>query len=286
MLERLILGTVQLGMPYGINNQTGAPSDEAAFSILRSAFQSGIRSLDTADAYGKSQEIIGKYLIRHPKEKFKIYTKFKADAEALSEQYNRSVKDLSVKCIDGYSYHRLEDVALPHLKEQLLKMKQEGLISKIGVSIYTVEELDRAASLDHIDFIQTPFNLLDHWGARGAGIRKAKREGKEVHVRSVFLQGLFYKNPHELSDKLRPLAPELLQIQNIAKEAGVNIGALALQYALSFSEIDRILIGVETYEQLLKNIEFVKTWIPEKMFTAVSSIQINDSGLLDPRSWK
>ncbi len=284
--EKLVLGTVQLGLPYGINNQTGKPSEGEAFLILDLCEREGIRYLDTAESYGESEQIIGSYFLKHPNHHFKILTKFKSNEASLKKQLSSSLERLGVCGVYGYSYHQFSDVHDLEKKHELLDLKNGGLIQKIGVSVYTVEELDAAALLDHIDIIQTPFNLFDNWSLRGPGIRRAKANKKEVHVRSVFLQGLFYRELELLPEMLKPLKPELLRLRELSKQMGLPVNHLALAYASHFEEIDRIIIGVESQRQLMDNLSVQSQILSPGIIDQISSIQIENPKWIDPRAWK
>ena len=285
-LNKIILGTVQLGNLYGINNTTGKPSEVEAFGILDYCFDSGIQFLDTAEAYGDSQSIIGKYLRKNPKKTFQILTKFKGDSSSILDQLQKTLLDLNVTKVHTYSYHRFSDLNNEAIKKELLEIKSKGLISNIGVSIYTNEELAQAIDLDFINTIQIPFNLLDNWKQRGELILRAKSKGKNIHARSIFLQGLFYKNPDQLPASLIELAPVLCKLRELAKSYQLSINQLALGYALHFQEIDQLLIGVETKKQFQQNLEALNCRLDQELIDQIFQLQIKNPSCLDPRSWK
>ena len=283
--KKIILGTVQLGLPYGINNQNGQPSEAEAFSILDLAWKSNIHTLDTAQAYGNSQAVIKKFSTRNSEKSFQILTKFKVENTSLSAQLDKTLQELGINNLYSYSYHYFKDTEDKRVREELSNFKRQGMIKKVGVSIYDQQEFEAAIEMDHIDIIQTPFNLLDNWQQKGSSLQKAKNRGKEIHVRSVFLQGLFFTPAEKISPKLKPLSPHLLTIQEIARKYHASIQSLALQYALSFSEIDQVLIGVESKTQLEDNLTALGQILPPEFIEEVSKIRVNDIHLLDPRKW-
>ena len=284
-IKKIILGTVQLGLQYGVNNHSGVPSADEAVSILDLARDSGIQSLDTAEAYGDSQKKIGGYFSSRGENAFRIFTKFKETEETLAIQLEKTLQELHCTQAHCYSFHRFSDLQNQGLVKQLFQLKSDKKISLIGVSIYTNEELSIAIECDFLDVIQLPFNLLDNWSKRGDLIKKAKAKGKEIHVRSVFLQGLFYQDPHALASFFRPLSPSLEQIKALAQTFGLTTGQLALRYALSFSEIDGVLIGVEKRAQLEENLKTLEISLPQELWNEISQIQVSDPSLLDPRNW-
>jgi aryl-alcohol dehydrogenase-like predicted oxidoreductase len=153
------------------------------------------------------------------------------------------------------------------------------------VSIYTHSEFKSVIQAPHVDVIQIPFNLLNHWGVNGALIKEAKQAAKEIHVRSVFLQGLFFMDPEKLPVHLQGLRPELKKLREIASSYGVSMAQMALTYASHFDAIDRILIGVETAAQLREVIGYLGRPLPKDCADRVSQIIVEHSHLIDPSQW-
>lgn len=286
-MQKIILGTVQMGLPYGINNQTGKPNQSQAFDILKYAYQQNIKTLDTADVYGNASEIIGAYQNAHT-HVFQINTKFHHSSDkSLNSQLEASLQKLGVEYIDTYFYHKFNDfVEFPALSQTLVELKAQGKIKKVGLSIYTNEELQTAIDSKVIDVIQLPFNLLDNIAQRGELMKEAKRQNKELQVRSIFLQGLFFKNLQELPAHLQPLKKHLQQIQQLTDEYQLSMHSLALNYALHTPEIDYVLFGVETLEQLQSNIKNITVTFDPELYKKVSDIIVKDTSLLNPVNWK
>ena len=168
MIDKLILGTVQLGLNYGVNTTSGKPSLETAFNILNLAYDSGIRTIDTAEAYGDSQEVIGRYIKQIPNKKFKIITKLSANKILNKGELIKHIKAtcniLNVQCLEGYMFHNYQSFKNnSFLYQELLDAKKEGIINKAGISLYTNEEIeDIITNYKNFDYIQFPFNLLDN----------------------------------------------------------------------------------------------------------------------------
>lgn len=278
--NKLILGTVQFGLPYGINNQSGQPSPEQVYEILDSARTAGIQSLDTASGYGTSQKLIGTYLAKNPGA-FKIFTKF---AEHPSNELSQSLAELNTPHADLFSFHKFELIKDRKIQSELLNLKDQGKIKRIGVSVYAPTEIEEAARLDFIDVIQTPFNLFDNWNLRGKPIQIAKAKGKQIHVRSVYLQGLFYCDPTTLRPSLYDLKIPLQNIRQIAQEEKISFADLALQYVLQFKEIDGIILGVDSKKQLEENLRALNSRFSS--VEKIHQIKIANDLALDPRTWK
>ena len=178
MISKIILGTAQFGLNYGINNSEGKPSIESVFSILDFAQKRGIKVLDTADAYGDAKEILGQYL-KKSASFFEVNSKFKNSELLLEKKTDYSLKDLNIRNFNTYFFHDFSDFKqYEELMPSLLALKAKGVIKKIGLSVYSNEEFYNAILNDHIDVIQLPFNLLDNYYQRGCLLKKEKQQGK------------------------------------------------------------------------------------------------------------
>jgi aryl-alcohol dehydrogenase-like predicted oxidoreductase len=197
------------------------------------------------------------------------------------------IEQLHVSSLYGYMFHNYQDFRrlYKELESDLKTLRSEGLINYLGVSVYTNDEAIEALDSGSIDFIQFPFNLLDNINQRGNIIEKAKAKNIEVHVRSVFLQGLFFKNPVTLPEKLAPLQKHLISIQTISSSLKKSLQELALQYVFGQPDVDRILIGVDNISQLDSNLQSVPGEVPEKLLNAVNSIEVQEKELLNPSNW-
>ncbi len=281
---KITLGTVQFGIQYGISNTYGVPSDSELESIFSVASDLGIQQLDTAKAYGNAEERIGKL----SNSKFYIITKFpNIDSEKdLEIALSESLQKLNVSSIYGYLAHNA-DVLIqnPSLWNVLLEEKNEGKIKKIGYSLYTPEQLERLLDLNCIpDLVQLPYSILDRKFEKQLSIFKQLET--EVHVRSVFLQGLYFMNPYKLPEKLQPLQDSLVELKNLCIENNVSVGEAALNYVISNPNIDKLVIGIETAEQLRENINLVTNWKPNNaLFSKIEAIEIKDKSLLNPVNW-
>ena len=292
MLNKLILGTVQLGLNYGINNSFGKPSKEKAFDILNMAYYGGIRTLDTAEAYGNSQQVIGSFLNDNPKKKFNIITKLNANNKLtkgeLLDHIFSNCKILNTESLEGYMFHNYNSFKKSvFLYEEILNAKIKGIILNAGISLYNNEEIeDIIDNYDGFDFIQIPFNLFDNESKRKSIIKKARLKGIKVHTRSCFLQGLLYKKNEDLKGTLKQSEPYLRQINSITKEAGFQIGNLALYYCLSKPYIDKVLIGVDSVEQLKENINWSQNAIGNIILKKIDNIRVIENEILNPSMWK
>ena len=284
--NKLILGTVQLGLNYGINNSLGKPSEKGSFSILGYAQKNGVNTLDTAAAYGNSEELIGKYHL-NSEEKFSVITKFHLqEGKEVTEIVDKALNKLCVTSIDTLFFHSFQDYhSNPGILQALSKEVGKGRINQLGVSVYTNNEIEALLPVQEISVIQAPFNLLDNHSKRAEIFQKAKTSGKKVHTRSVFLQGLFFISLDTLPKLLFPLKPELAKIHQIANKSGISIGTLAMNYALSKEYIDGVLIGVDSAEQFKENLKSLDETISYEVFRQIDAIAVQNSYLLNPINW-
>lgn len=290
MNSKLVLGTVQLGLSYGINNTNGKPSLAMAFKILSTAWDKGIRILDTAEVYGNSQEVIGEFHKANSDKIFKIITKLSAKHTLKNNELIKHISDnckaLNTSNLHGYMFHNYQSFKEnTAFYNEVLQAKGQGLIKYVGISLYTNDEIeDIVANYSDFDFIQIPFNLFDNESKRKKSIISAKQKNIEIHVRSVFLQGLFFKDCKKLPEKLVPLKKYMETLAKIKQNSQMSTEALALQYVLQKEYIDYVLIGVENTEQLMNNITICenKQNIPHAVIDAIDVTEVN---LLNPSNW-
>lgn len=275
-MGKLVLGTVQFGLQYGVNS-AGRPSEQAVKGILAEAAKGGITTLDTSSAYGNSEEILGECTT--PEEGFKIVSKYPKGGTPVREMFNGSLQRLKVEKLYGYLLHHFEVYKNnPKVWDEFVALKKSGKVQKIGFSLYTPEELQFI--LDNkspIDLIQVPFNIFDK---KFMPLMKEVHEnGVEIHVRSTFLQGLFFKDREALPEKLKPMKKYLLQLDEFSKQSGLSISEIALNYNLQNPYIDGVLIGVDNVEQLNMNLASVKE-------TPIDiEIDVKEQELLNPVNW-
>lgn len=275
-MSKIVLGTVQFGLQYGVNS-AGRPSEKTVKNILTEASKGGITTLDTSSAYGNSEEILGECIT--PEEHFKIVSKYPKGTTSVWEMFNSSLKRLKVDKLYGYLLHHFEVYKNnPRVWDEFIALKESGKVQKIGLSFYTPEELQFI--LDNkspFDLIQVPFNIFDKKFL--PLMKEVHDNGVEVHVRSTFLQGLFFKDRDTLPEKLKPMKKYLLQLDEFSKQSGLSISEIALNYNLQNPYIDGVLIGVDNVEQLKMNLASVKD-VPIDI-----DIEVKEKELLNPVNW-
>ena len=289
MSSKLILGTVQFGLKYGINNTIGKLKKDEVLSLLKVAYSSGIRVLDTAEAYGNAHQLIGNYHKKQEKFKFKIITKFPHDIKhnLIKSKVLEYLDIMYVKTLDVIMFHSFDSFQSNYnVIKTLNELKFDGLINNIGVSVYTNTQLESLLNEDLITVVQLPFNLLDNSNVRGDLINQLKIKGKIIHTRSAFLQGLFFKNTSEDMSIVQALKPHLKILNKITKKQGCTMEELALSYCIKQKNIDNIIIGVDSLSQLNANIKAAAYEVNEEAFKCINKIDVENIDLLNPSLWK
>lgn len=252
-IQKIGLGTVQFGIPYGISNQKGQTSSDEVEKILKTARKKKIQIIDTASAYGNAEKVLGQQDLSS----FKIVSKFMPPegSETLADQLDRSLQNLKIDSLYGYLAHRPKHLA-EHLSiwEELKSLKEKKLVMKIGFSLNEPEELELLLKKNiQPDIVQVPFNYFDR---RFQELMiSLKEQGCEIHTRSAFLQGLFFMDIDQLDSYFNPL---LLAIENLQKNVDNLPGAL-LSFVLSQPFIDNVIIGVENNKQFIQNLDSLAT---------------------------
>lgn len=249
------IGTVQFGMPYGISNTSGQTSAEEVSKILAAAVSHGITMIDTAAAYGNAEKVLG----RNDLKSFSIVSKYitGSGGPSVEEQVRQTLTNLQLSCLYGYLSHRPAELLADKGQWKALKdLQQKGLIQKVGFSLNNTEELEHLLRKEYIpDLIQAPYNYFD---SRFEKLMiQLKSAGCEIHARSAFLQGLFFKDIHTLPSFFDAVKPLIKRVQ----QQTTNISGALLHYVACKDFIDKVIVGVENAQQLLINIRDMKLGI-------------------------
>lgn len=283
--SRLALGTVQFGLDYGISNQRGQIPPAEAAAILDRASASGIDVLDTAANYGSSEEVIGRYLRAH-QGRFKIVSKLpsvKTVREAIA-QLEKSLKRLGVKKLYGYLLHDFETVK--RSPEIVRALARDERIEKVGFSLYYPDQLKYLAEKKlPFDLVQVPYSIFDQ--RFRPTFSRLRQSGREIHVRSVFLQGLVFQPPNQLSGALTRAGPKLKLLREIARENKIGLAEICLKFALANRLIDRVVIGVESLAGLEDNIKAVRNKTDfSSVLAQLRLLREDDEEIILPMNWK
>ncbi|MDA8174095.1 MAG: aldo/keto reductase [Nitrospiraceae bacterium] len=289
---KLGLGIVQLGNEHGISNGDEAGHNEAA-AIFRLALSSGVRILDTAAGYQESEQLLGNLL---PEDhEFKIVTKtipflgvWEASVKAslLEENFLQSLAKMHAKSVYGMLVRHAADLLVSggHLiYEKMLELKSRGLVSKIGVSALTADQIDRITDKFAMDIIQVPLSVLDQRLIASGHLARMKDAGIEIHCRSVFLHGLLLAEPLNLPHYFSPVKGHLLQYREGIRKMGLTPVEAALGFITGLDEVDAAICDVCNRGHLAK---LLASYKPLGKHFDFGGFAIQDQAILNPSSWK
>jgi aryl-alcohol dehydrogenase-like predicted oxidoreductase len=286
-MNRIALGTVQFGMNYGVANQIGQITLEAGKSIINAAKKARINTLDTAILYGKSEEILGKIDVSA----FRVITKLpeipqNSDIKAtILRLINDSLGRLKINRLTGILLHRplqLLEPGFDIIFRTLEELKKNGLVEKIGFSIYSPEDLDILWSNFQPDIVQAPFNIFDQRLLQSGWLQKMKIAGVETHIRSVFLQGLLLMNRDKRPGKFQKWSQVWSNWHNWLKVQNISAIQATIDFVLSQKEIDKIIIGVDSLQHLK---EILRVANQSKNVDFKNVTFTNDELLINPARW-
>ena len=283
---KLALGTVQFGLDYGISNQTGAVQLSEIEKILRRARCHGIDLLDTAQAYGESESRIGFTDTKG----FRIISKLRPGIEF--SEINTSVINSLMKLhrdnLYGVLFHDFKDF-MRNLRtiNVLNSCKDNGLIEKIGFSLYFPAELEFLLKEGiRFDVVQIPFNVFDQ--RFKPYFSELKNAGIEIHTRSVFLQGLVFLKPYQLSPHFSDYLQLFVDFQEEVYKSNLSIASACLNYVCLHHEIDNVIIGVCTEKELMFNIQAIQDTRKEQanLMKKITAFRIDNEEIILPFNWK
>ncbi len=287
LISKIGIGTVQFGLEYGINNKNGKPNFKTISEILKLAMIEKIDLIDTARNYGTSENAIGQFLLQN-KGIFKIVTKFKSSNEKeLHKSISDSLSALNVDSLYALLFHDFSDYKNnTSLLTELGKYQKNKIVNKIGFSLYFPDQLDYLFNHEvKFDIIQIPFNIFDRRFEKYFDILKEKKI--EIHTRSIFLQGLFFKDLNDLPDHFLTVKNKLKHLHMIADKYNFTIAELSIGFALAKKQIDRIIVGVDSIENLKDNISTASKYkYKEEIIDDLLCLAIDDEQILLPMHWR
>lgn len=284
--NKIGIGTLQFGFDYGIANKTGKLKTKEIKEIKKIAKKNHINIIDTAHAYGDCEERLGKINFS----KFDIVTKLpatKPDSNLYkwtTTSIQKALKKLKVKKVYGMHVHTTKYLLGKNGKQiykALVDYKKKGIIQKIGVSIYTIDELNLILKKFKIDLVLLPFNIFDQRTIHTKTLKKLKKMGIEIHTRSTFLQGLLTLKKNEIPNKFDKWKPLLNRWDTLAKKLKKHKFEICLQYALSNPYIDKVILGIDSskqFKQIISKASFLKLNV--KKIDASKEID-----LINPSKW-
>ena len=284
-MNRIVLGGAQLGLPYGILNGGETLSREEVARILDTAVDHGIDSIDTAIAYGQSESIIGET----SQNRFNIISKLPplpVDISNVSEwvhsQVQGSLSRLKCTSLDALLLHRPQDLIGAQgveLYAAIESLMAEKMIDRFGVSIYSPDDLEGIIGTFDIHVVQAPLNVFDR---RILGVtNRLSVLNIEVHVRSVFLQGVLIANPKDRPQRFEPWSEHFALFDEWVRSSGVSAMACCMGFALQQPGIAKLVIGTTS----AKSLDEIMNSIPNSVLEVPTHLQSSVEQLIDPRFW-
>ena len=262
-VSRLVLGTAQLGMSYGIANKSGKPNSDLAKEIVQTAWENGIREYDTAQGYGESENVLGRAL--HSlgfSSDARVITKLDPgldhlDKDALEQAVRESLTRLEVHSLYGLMLHGEEYLELweKGLGGILRAFVERGLTRYLGISVYSPDRALLALETDRIDVIQLPSNILDRRFEKAGVFELAEKNGKKIYIRSVFLQGLLLMGCGRVPKNMQFAVEVLKKLEDYSRETGLSKQDLALGYVRQAFPKTKVVFGVESPDQIRGNLK-------------------------------
>jgi uncharacterized protein len=284
-LNKLALGTATFGLDYGINNATGKISASEISNILSYANEKGINILDTASVYGDSEKNIG---INLNSLQFNIISKLPdCKNNEVSKYFYKTLENLKQERIYGYLVHSFDSYKKDrNIWKELIKLKAEGKVEKIGFSLYYPEDVKTFLDDGNIpDLIQVPYNVFDMRFENY--FTQLKKLNIEIHTRSVFLQGLVFKTLDTLPEYFSKIKEKISLIKILSDKQEVSVSDLCLCFVLLNEYINKVVIGFDNIEQLKvlinasSKIDKVKS-----IYNELLELKEDDENIILPFKWE
>ena len=287
MQDKLCIGTVQFGLNYGVSNINGKVSFNEAEKILSLGKEYSLNTLDTAINYGDSEKVLGNIGV----DEWNVISKLPAipkkcnDIESwIDNEVKKSLDLLKLPYLYAILIHNPDDINganKEYIISGLMKLKKIGKVKKIGISIYDPSELTSLVGNFPIDIIQVPMNIFDRRILYSKEITQMKADGCEIHIRSIFLQGLLLMNNDNRPEKFNRWKNIWLEWEKWLTENNLTPLEACLSYAASSSLVDKIVIGLTSEAELneILNTSINSNLKPPKIF------DIEDKDLINPSNW-
>jgi len=287
-ISRLAIGSAQFGSSYGISNKSGIVARQEVEDILELASVKGVDMLDTAISYGEAQSSLGLLGVK----KFNVITKIPTfNSESLGARslikdfIYQSLEQLAIDSLHGVLLHDsslLLSSNAESIYRSLKDIQSEGLIKKIGISSYSPDEIKNITNRFDLDIVQAPMNLIDRRMETSGCLKYLKEKEVEIHIRSAFLQGLLlmsYEQVPREFDKWSKIWKDWKNWKD--NNVFTNLEA-CLAYPLSFAEVDKLIVGIESVEQLKQIMESVK----KIAVSELPDLSSDEEQLINPSKWK
>ena len=286
-------------MDYGIANNVGKPKIEDIEKMLVSAINNGINSFDTAPTYGDSERVLGNFLsqqkINH--DEIVITTKIPKILDTVSLEKNfikmrkhilDSLKNLNQNVISICLLHEPIEVSNEDwMIKNLIRLKNEGLVKKIGISAYHPSEVEDFLNVSELDVIQIPINIFDNRLIVNGLLEELAKNNNLIFGRSIFLQGLITMDSKDTPNFLKIASPYIEEFEKLSEDFGLSKTEIAFSYVRDIQQIFSMVIGVDNTKQLSNNIELLDAPVlPENLRETILTKFANmPEKMINPSLW-
>ena len=287
-MSKIIIGTAAFGTNYGISNGNTHTGAREVAAIISEASKLGIRSYDTAPAYGSAESLLGNLL--QPSKANEISSKIGNLGDVTVESITKSVRESlnrvnseSLWCLYMHDPVMYLNPKLEIYRTALIELRNQGLIQNIGISVYNKEEAVRnLEAFNEIDLIQIPENICDRRLIKSNFFQDAMKQGIKIVLRSIYLQGLLLMDVSNIPLNLKDAQKSIIEIEKKAAEFGLLNSDLCLAYAKSIGSVEGLIVGVSTNAQLA-NLSRDFSNLPKDWYEEIPRLP---EKILDPRLWK
>lgn len=283
---KIALGTAQFGLAYGIANPQPQVSYAESKAVVDYASSQGMTVLDTAIGYGESEARLGEIGVRA----WKVISKLPEVPAGenvttwITNAVNTSLEKLKIESLYGLLLHRpaqlLGDQG-PEIYAALQRLKADGLVEKMGVSIYQPSELEGIFSVGEFDLIQSPLSVLDRRLITSGWLDRLADRGVEVHARSVFLQGLLLMSADQRPAKFDRWSGLWARYQDWTTATGLSPLQACIAYVSAIPQIQHMVVGVNSLNHIKEILQAQACLAP----TLSAGLATDDEELLNPRVW-
>lgn len=295
----LCLGTVQFGMNYGIRGQK-QPTAEAAIQMLDYATQNGIHTIDTANAYGTAEDVVGVFLKHNHDLRRKLFLISKCKPNLLDgvderdyykiikHNLENSLKRLHTDYLDSYLLHSARYVWNDAIIDALYQMKEEGYVRHVGVSVYETDEADKCIERANVDFMQLPYSIFDQRMEKAGVFKRTNGLGNiNIHSRSAFIQGLILMQEADIPVFLEKAKPIVRKVDQVCRKYEISRIALAMSFVMREKAISHLVFGVDSIDQLRQDIQIARNPLPATLINEIGKEFENiEAGIMMPSLWK
>ena len=287
LINKLIIGTAQLDHNYAKNFRNGKISKNNFKKILDFSYDKKIYYLDTAENYKNAHKIIGFFNNR----RFKIITKInniKTNSNIINQtlkKIQQYQKSLQVNKIEGILFHNEKELLNKKgeiIYRTLKKLKKDGLLNNIGVSLYEVKNLLPIINKFSLDFIQIPYNFFDNRFFDHKILKILKEKKIKIHARSIFLRGLLLSETNLIKKKYSYFYEDLKFFEKTCKINKLSKIQYCINYAFSNNNISKFVIGVDNIDRFKEILNSIKRFKKIKKI----NYKLKNKLISDPRRWK